>query len=219
MCNGLGRGWCCWVVGHGRITRLAVWRTRRWSRSGGWSREGLGAADTGAATRLRYSGALQPCNDWAQGIVLVLRMRGRGIWIGHDLELVWLHDSAQRVVEESGILGGPEVYVEGVQPVHVLGLVGGVMRREVPLRGILLGTLCRTGALAAEPIDRQSEEAGVLVRVLYSDRLKLYATNNVSSLLHIHNGWVDIRPAKASWSGVPAWFAISMRPVCRMGLW
>jgi hypothetical protein len=110
-------------------------------------------------------------------------MRGRGIWIGYDLELVWLQDSAQRVVEESGILGGPEVHVEGVQPVHVLGLVGGVMRREVPLGGILLGTLCRTGALTAEAIDSQSEEAGVLVGVLYPDRLKLYTTNKHQLLI------------------------------------
>jgi hypothetical protein len=29
----------------------------------------------------------------------------------------------------------------------------------------------------------------------------------------------NVRPAKASWSGVPGWFAISMRPNCRMGLW
>jgi hypothetical protein len=133
-------------------------------------------------------------------------MRGRGIWIGYDLELVWLQDSSQRVVEESGILRGPEVYVEGVQPVHVLGLVGGVMRREVPLGGVLLGTLCRTGALAAEAIDSQGEEAGMLVRVLYSDRLKLYTTNNVSSLLQ--TPWLGKHTAS---KGILVWCA---RVVC-----
>jgi hypothetical protein len=60
-------------------------------------------------------------------------MRGRGSWVGYDLELVWLHDSAQRIVEQSGILGSPKVYVEGVKSVHVFGLVAGVERGQVPL--------------------------------------------------------------------------------------
>jgi hypothetical protein len=55
----------------------------------------------------------------------------------------------------------------------------------------------------------------------------MYAPPGLCPVLHDGRGQLmlnassvgNLRPAKASCSGVPAWFAISMRPVWRMGLW
>jgi hypothetical protein len=56
-----------------------------------------------------------------------------GIGVADDLELVWLHHSVKRIEEQVGILWSPEVYVEGVQSVHVFALVHRVGRWEMPL--------------------------------------------------------------------------------------
>jgi hypothetical protein len=130
-----------------------------------------------------------------------------GVGVADDLELVWLHHPIQRVEKQVRIFRGPEVHVQSVQSIHVFALVHGVGRGEVPLGAVLMRARCRAAVLASKAIDGQSEEAGVLVCVLDPDGIQASTS------------WGDVRPAKASWSGVPAWFATSMRPVCRMGLW
>jgi hypothetical protein len=47
-----------------------------------------------------------------------------------------------------------------------------------------MGTLRRTGVLAAEAIDGKSEETRVLVGVFYSDRVEFYTRPGVSSSLY-----------------------------------
>lgn len=84
-------------------------------------------------------------------------MDWRRIWVAGDLQLVWLHDASERVLEQVGILGGPEVYVERVQPVHVFSLVHGVGRGEAPCGGILLRAMRRTAAVARKAINSESE--------------------------------------------------------------
>jgi hypothetical protein len=142
-----------------------------------------------------------------------------GVGIADDLELVWLHHPIQRVEKQVRIFRGPEVHVQSVQSIHVFALVHGVRRGEVPLGAVLMRARCRAAVLASKAIDGQSEEAGVLVCVLDPDGIQLYVTAESAHVLSASTYWGDVRPAKASWSGVPAWFATSMRPVCRMGLW
>lgn len=97
----------------------------------------------------------------------------RRVGVASNLQLVRLHDPPQRVVEQVGVVGGPEVQVERVQPVHVAALVHGVGRGKAPLRAVLLRSARRTGALAGEAVDGEGEEARVLVRVVDADRVEL----------------------------------------------
>jgi hypothetical protein len=72
---------------------------------------------------MRYSCALQPCDDWAQGIALVLRVGWRSAWVAYDMQLMRLQYSLDRVEEQARIFGRPEVQVYRMQPVHVFALV------------------------------------------------------------------------------------------------
>jgi hypothetical protein len=122
---------------------------------------------------MRYRCALQPRNDWAQRIVLVFRKNRRGIGIANDLELMWLHYSPQRVLEQTRIFRRPKVYVHCVQPVHVLALVRRVEHRKVPLRGVLVRACRGSSILTPKTIDSEREQAGVLVYMISPDCLQL----------------------------------------------
>jgi hypothetical protein len=180
MSNGLRSCRCSRVVSHGGITGSS-WRARCGSRSCGRSRKWLCATDTRASTGLRYGCALQPCNDWAQRIILVLRMYQSRIGVAHNLKLVRLQHSSQRVLKQAGVFRRPEVDVQCVQSVHVFALVIWVWRGEVPLGDVLVGARRRAAVLASEGVDSESEEAGVPVRVLYSDCIQFYVAVEVSS--------------------------------------
>jgi hypothetical protein len=150
--------------------------------------------------------------------VLVLSMRRRCLRVAHDLKLVWLQYPLQRIQEKTRIFRCPEVNIHCMQPVQVFALVHRVRRREVPLGRVLVGTGRLTAILAAEAINGQGEETRVLIRVLDPDSVQLwYHPGQLEYPTDWHVG--DLRPAKASCSGVPAWFATSMRPLCRIGLW
>lgn len=103
----------------------------------------------------------------------MLRVYRSSLWVTDNLELVWLHHSAQRVVEHGGILWCPEVYVQCVQAVHVFALVVWVWRGQMPLRAVLVRARCRAAILAPEAIHGQGEETWVLVRVFSADRVEL----------------------------------------------
>lgn len=168
---------------------------------------------------MRYRGILQPCNDGAHGIVLVLRVRRRGTaGVACDLQLMRLQHSPHRVEKETRILWRPKIHVHRMQSVHVFALARRVGRREMPLRHVLVGACI--SILALELVDCECEQARVLVCLFNLDCVQLCATTDISFLHCVHGDpRKDLRPAKASWLGVPAWFAISMRPLWRMGLW
>jgi hypothetical protein len=65
-------------------------------------------------------------------------------------------------------------------------------------------TRCCATVLASKAIDGESEEAGVLVCVFDPNRAQLCITIEVSSCSVYTTCCEDVRPAKASWSGVPA---------------
>jgi hypothetical protein len=94
MSNRLRRSGRSRVVGHRGITRLPSWRARRRCWSCWWSRERWRIANAWGPTGMRNCCILQPCNDWAQRIVLVFRENRRGVGVAGDLELMWLHYSA-----------------------------------------------------------------------------------------------------------------------------
>lgn len=103
------------------------------------------------------------------------------IGVADDLKLVRLQHAPQRVLEQAGIFTCPEVQVQCVQFVHVLALVVWVGRGKVPLGDVLVGARRRAAVLALEGVDGEGEQAGVLVRVLYSDCVQFYMPAEVSS--------------------------------------
>jgi len=113
-------------------------------------------------------GAFQSRDDRTQGIVLVLRMGGRGVWIAHDVQLVRLQHPRKRIKEQAGVGWRPQVHVNGVEPVQAVALVVGVGGGEMPLRGVVGGCYGRAG----EGIDGDGEETRVLVRMLNFDRVQ-----------------------------------------------
>lgn len=144
----------------------------------------------------------------------MFRVCWRGIGVAHNLHLVWLQHPANGVEEEARVFRRPEVQVHRVQPVHVFALVRGIGCGEMPLRRVLVGA--RAAIVTPECVDREGEQTWVFVRVLDLDCVQLYT----ACQLVCHGEMCQhSRPEKASWLGVPAWFATSMRPLWRIGLW
>lgn len=95
-------------------------------------------------------------NHWTHGVALVLVVRccrRDGVWVGNNLQVVWLHHSPQRVQEHTRIIRCPQVNIECVDPVHVFAMVVRVRHWKVPLGHVLLGGRSRAAMLAAKCIN------------------------------------------------------------------
>jgi hypothetical protein len=88
------------------------------------------------------------------------------------LELVRLKDPPQRVEKHGGIVWGPQVHVDGTDPVHIFSLIIRIWGREMPLRHVLLRGGCRGPVLAPEGVHCDSKETWMLVRLLNLDHVE-----------------------------------------------
>jgi hypothetical protein len=89
----------------------------------------------------------------------------------------------------------------------------------MPLRHVLLRTGAIASSLTPESVDSNSEQTRVLECLFYFDIIENYEVAEVSRCIGYSFPMYYSQPAKASCSGVPAWFATSNRPFCCMGLW
>ena len=145
MADLLGRGRRGGVVGHGREGRGRGGDRQGWGRGEGRHAGGV------ARGRVGDGGVLELLDYGANVVGVVLARRRAGLV--EDLALGRGDDTADAVDEAEGVLLGPEVDVERVQPVVVLALVVGVVCGQVPL------------LLALDVADGQGDDAGLLVRV------------------------------------------------------
>lgn len=117
-----------------------------------------------------------------------------------DGEVGGREEALEGCEEEGGVGVGVEVEVDGVEAVEVFGFVAGVVGGEAEVGGGL-------GGEGGKDVDGDGEEGGVLVVVGYEDVVEGW-----EGLVGVDRGaGGDSRPSKASWSGVPAALATSMR--------
>lgn len=117
-----------------------------------------------------------------------------------DGEVVGGEEALEGRDEEGGVGGSVEVEVDAVEAVEVFGLVAGVVGGEAEL-GLGLG------GKRGEGVDGDGDKRGVLVIVGYEDVVEGWW-----GLVGVYGGARGYsRPSKASWSGVPAALATSMR--------
>jgi hypothetical protein len=133
---------------------------------------------------MRYGCFLQVGNDGIQHVRLMFSV-DRRLPVAYYLELVRLRYSPQGIDEHGSVVLRPEIYVQGVQGVHVLSIASRIRDGQMPLRHVLLRARSTTPTLASKSIDRDGEEARVFIRLFYLDRVQVYVEARISSVPHV----------------------------------